>query len=342
MKSVLSIDYLQLYCKRVVNTTAVEFTTITKPYQTKQFKVIEEYIFQNELFATVAHTPTSPIIPAHTHIVKISNRELYHPDLAHRVGEFLTKNGFEVLGITRIDLALDFQEFANKIDPPRMIDRFMKSKYLKVGRGKYHLIGEQKHAHTYDYLRFGSKTSPINIYLYNKSKEMKQVKEKPYIRDGWRAREFKEDTDVWRLEVSIKGSATKIVDLQTGELFNISLDILSNREHMSDVFYSLASIHFEFRHNDGQRNKNRMKAVNLLGGREQRYQLVKLPEQTNTTRADKILLKNIFQYDQERRVHEKKVKEALETIREHLIQNTGLQDYYLRKIESWQTDYPKI
>lgn len=85
-----------------------------------------------------------------------------------------------------------------------------------------------------------------------------------------------------------------------------------------------------------------MKAVNLLGGREQRYQLIKLPDQTNTTRADKILLKNIFQYDQERRVKEKEVKEALEIVRTHLLEDTGLHDYYLRKIESWQKDYPKI
>lgn len=333
---IISIDWLQLYCKstRVVASSQYEFRL--QGFQTKQFRTLYEVYYRGEEFASIQAVPVSKIIPADCVIVKFKNRQLYGSNVIDIVCSFLDDCNLHYQSITRLDLAVDFNKFYQGLLPHTFIRKFIENEFLKVGQGKYTLIGEQKHAHTFDYLRFGTKTSSCNVYLYNKTKELDQVQDKPYIRKKWMVQGLDLTKDVWRLEVSVKSEGLEVVSFGTGEHLRVHYNQLSDSSYLSNVFFSYINRYFRFVINDGQKNKTRMSPIVLFQKMYGEFKPLYLPKEHGANRTDKIFVKKLYQLDSELRDLNGDQLRAIHETLATFVRKNCLGTYVAKNQEKWR------
>lgn len=335
MRKSLSIDWLQLHVDMSGFTMAQHFTWIKSDFQTKQFRQVYTVNFRNEEFCSLVCEPTSSIIPANCGLVKFKNRELYGQNLLGHINDFLDSCNLKYVGMTRIDVACDFNYFFGSLDPHTLINRFMIGKYLKIGQGKYTLIGAQAFNHTYEYLRFGSKTSDINVYLYNKTKEFEQVHDKPYIRKLWEKSGINQKKTVWRLEISLKGTGSNYLDEYTGELKRLHYTRLFEENFLWNYYIAFINHYFRFVVDDGKSRKDRMDPVLLFPSNVTQYRPLYLPTASGAGRAEKIFLKKLHMLDQELRGFNEEAMEGRSIVLAEFIEKTNLQEFYDKKCSSW-------
>ena len=301
MRMSLSIDWLQLHVDCNDVNFKSHYTWLPQNFQTKQFRKVFKIIFRGEEFATCVCDPNSSIIPKNCMLVKFSNRELYGQNIVSMVDDFLNQSNLVYINMTRIDIAADFNNFKDGLDPHTFIKRFVKAKYLKIGQGKYQINGSQSFEHTFDYLRFGSKTSDVNAYLYNKTKEFKEVKDKPYIRERWKQYDLNLTKDIWRLEVSLKSKGSDYRDKRTGEQMKLNYKDLTKGNFINQYFQSFVQQYFRFVINDNKCRKDRMQPLVLFDSVYTPFKPSYLPETTGAEKSDKIFLKKLHNLDKELR-----------------------------------------
>lgn len=335
VSSIISIDWLQIYADVSLLKYSDEYEAKILDYGTKNFEILEEVYLQGSLFCSVQRKPRSEIIKSHTAVIKFENSLLYFADAETIIATFLRECEIHLLSITRIDLAVDFKKFKNGLLPQSLIKGFMKEKFLKNGRGKYTLIGSQKNVLDVSYLRFGTKASDVNVYLYNKSLEMKEKVYKPYIAERWKQLEGSPLQDVWRLEFSLTAKATTFIDEQTGEIQTITLNTFSNTKQQKEIISALEKRYFEFKVNDGQKNKTRMKRLLLLDLEQTTFTNRYLPAGSDIYKRDKILMKNLYTLDKEHRDIPNYLIEAKTDLIDFMIQNQTLKEYYDSKVLQW-------
>ena len=237
--SIISIDWLQIFADMTHLNYADEFLVKTLDYGTKHFVILEEVYLQNSLFCTVQRQPRSEILKPYSGIIKFENSLLYYKNAEDIINNFLKQNDIHMLSITRLDIAVDFKKFKNGLLPQNLIKGFMREKYLKNGRGKYTIIGQQKNVLDVSYLRFGTRASSVNVILYNKSLEMREKTHKMYISETWKELEGSPMQDVWRIEFSLKSKATMFLNESTGEMIQVGLNILTDNALKKLVVSSL-------------------------------------------------------------------------------------------------------
>lgn len=335
VSSIISIDWLQIYADVSLLKYSDEYEAKILDYGTKNFEILEEVYLQGSLFCSVQRKPRSEIIKSHTAVIKFENSLLYFADAETIIATFLRECEIHLLSITRIDLAVDFKKFKNGLLPQSLIKGFMKEKFLKNGRGKYTLIGSQKNVLDVSYLRFGTKSSDVNVYLYNKSLEMKEKVYKPYIAERWKQLEGSPLQDVWRLEFSLTAKATTFIDEQTGEIQTITLNTFSNTKQQKEIISALEKRYFEFKVNDGQKNKTRMKRLLLLDLEQTTFTNRYLPAGSDIYKRDKILMKNLYTLDKEHRDIPNYLIEAKTDLIDFMTQNQTLKEYYDSKVLQW-------
>jgi hypothetical protein len=128
----------------------------------------------------------------------------------------------------------------------------------------FKLIGLQSGRHTYQYLRFGSKVSKVSAYLYNKTQEFRDVKRKNYIAEAWKENDIDEQKEVWRLEFSLKGDGIKFINQETKMWQAKDLEMVLDPIQRTQVYNALYLKYWDYRINDGQKRKDRMKRAKLL------------------------------------------------------------------------------
>ena len=335
VSSIISIDWLQIYADVSLLKYSDEYEAKILDYGTKNFEILEEVYLQGSLFCSVQRKPRSEIIKSHTAVIKFENSLLYFADAETIIATFLRECEIHLLSITRIDLAVDFKKFKNGLLPQSLIKGFMKEKFLKNGRGKYTLIGSQKNVLDVSYLRFGTKSSDVNVYLYNKSLEMKEKVYKPYIAERWKQLEGSPLQDVWRLEFSLTAKATTFIDEQTGEIQTITLNTFSNTKQQKEIISALEKRYFEFKVNDGQKNKTRMKRLLLFDLEQTTFTNRYLPAGSDIYKRDKILMKNLYTLDKEHRDIPNYLIEAKTDLIDFMTQNQTLKEYYDNKVLQW-------
>lgn len=288
------LDWLSIYCLGTINDTE-NYTFKLLDYHTRQFSKVYEIYFRSKKIGIVTAEPLSKILNAKALIIKFENSLLYMAALNHFVFKFLKETKLFFKSITRCDIAQDFLRFSNDYHPQQFIRDFFTGTNLKNGRGTFQAIGEQKSKTVYDYLKFGSRLTGRHIYLYNKSKELREVKEKQHIKDYWKLNNLDTGADVWRLEFSFKGAKNKLLDELSGLLTKISLPDLFNFEKLKEIFLTAVNQLFAFKINDGTKNKSRMKDLKLIEENEKTKKLISLPDSSDQTKTQRIILKQLVQ-----------------------------------------------
>lgn len=268
----VNIDWLQLSANGILqaeNSVENSVTMVLKDFQTRHFKKVAEVFDGSLKIGTIMYEPHSKVLARDLHVFKLDNQFCYRENPIKYSCDILRKIGLTPKGITRLDLAIDFVRFDYRNTLPEdFIKRFLSGRYLKLGEmRKYKLMGQQNEKnHTFDYLRFGSNTSPISVYMYNKSKEMREVRMKPYISDQWHKDGLSDtESDIWRLEITLKGNRMRMIDKQTAEIINVTIDKLyKDNTILERLFNAILSKYFRFKLNDGKANKSRMNDIILF------------------------------------------------------------------------------
>lgn len=197
--------------------------------------------------------------------VKLANRVLYCEKYIPFLLGLLKELHLQYHGITRLDLAYDCNKFADGRRPSKFIRDFLFKPLDSVG-GIYLAGCRTFKVHgskgigddgTINYISFGCSSSDKRAYIYDKTKELNEVKDKPWIRDAWSRNGLVSDgkIHVWRSEISIKGQGKDLLNLETGQLFPLNPKYLYVYENIVKVFHFYASKVFDFRINTGQKNR---------------------------------------------------------------------------------------
>lgn len=248
-KQIINIDWLAYSAYGNVGETTLfnRFKVIPKEHGSQVFKNVASIVTTDtaEEVAQMQYNPRSSALKPNLVIVKLANRCLYEYDYIALIRTINEGLNLEYNSLSRLDICADFYTFEH-CTPQELIRQFLQRKLRRFGKSKYVLHGNQDKAQEYEYLRFGSPTSDVVCYLYNKSLEMREVKHKPYIVRQWAQLTYRyEDIcpppDVWRLEFRLNGDNIKTLCDENGELCNLTLDALNNKHTLLFLYSALVN-----------------------------------------------------------------------------------------------------
>ena len=235
----VNIDWLEVFCTESANGfphNADFFRSLgimvnERDYGTRQYKEMFTLLDQyDEPFVEIRRAPVSEgrgrlkgiFNPYNCHI-KLANKYCYHPDAVGIFQRFLATYGYTVERLYRFDLCMDFEKFDSGDDPNDFIKRYLKGVYAKINQCNLAAHGVDRWStREWNSLSWGSPSSMVNTKLYNKTLELKQSKDKPYIKGAWLAADLIDNSvtmtrkdkygkeyepQIYRLEFSIKSSA---------------------------------------------------------------------------------------------------------------------------------------
>lgn len=332
---IVSIDYLKIF-------TNIKYLRIPKEFEftdlergSVHYARVQEIRLFGEKIATMESQPRSSMLDVNSALIKFENRLLYMPYRDDYIDFFMKSCNVEFRNITRLDIAIDLTEFEKDLSPKKLINNFITEKYLKVGRGQFTIIGDMENVKCVDYLRFGSKKSDIEVYLYNKTKELREVVYKPYIVENWKDLKGATKKDVWRLEFSMKAEGCTYLNEDSGEIVKLDLSILKDTELQFSILKELIYRYFRFKENDNTMNKSRMKDVLLLNLKGENFRRISLKESTDVLKKDKILMKNVYVLEKEIDGIDDATKESAKKIVEFMRRNEYLNEYFEKKKTAW-------
>lgn len=272
----LSVDWLELWCDTPdvgIYDNQKEFDRwMLKKHDegTRVFSRIYDVVWNHQIFASFVCRPYSPIIQANAVQIKFANWLLYSRDALEVITDLLKALHLNVLSCSRVDICADFARFSNGEDGQRFITRYVSGGLARVGNGKFQVNGLQsvkdKSKKVYQYIRFGSRSSSVCSYLYNKSAELEEVKMKPWIKDVWQS-SFLADCDlsrdVWRLEFSITDNKFEFTDGEQVQLINWKM--LFDKEYLLCLYDCLLIKYFDIREvSDTDTNITRWRKVSMF------------------------------------------------------------------------------
>lgn len=276
-----------------------------------------------EKYAELCYNPYSikdngggGVFSANDCTIQLCNKWLYSPGGIQSFLNVCSSIGFRYKSISKIDICLDFQKFDNNMNPQTLIKGFFSCKYWKVGQTSCSSFQKQSTGMEFSGIYFGSPSSAAKIRLYNKSQEMRELKEKPYIRDVWKECNLDENKDVWRLEVSIKPSGQNMVQVTTGNILSLYPKDIISRNALHDIYFCYINHYFRFRINNGKTLKKYAKPLLLFNTEKttETYKPMRLTESLNSGRTEKLIIKRLLEMIENEKVSEKAGKSIRETI----------------------------
>lgn len=296
-------DWLSIHCEMGIdfNLFKNENYRVELLNQTKVFKKIYGIRDKNGVeIANLSCEANDTILPKNHCILKLSNNRLYcEYDPALFVKSFMNDVGLVYHSVCRFDIAYDFQEFENNLDPNDFMRMFSMGEIVRSKNADYQVNFRQIGGkNVYSGITIGKHTSEVRTVLYNKTKEMNDVKNKPYIREIHN-QVFKNDKDVYRLEFSISSFKRSYSDYYKRDNVDCSLDALDDLE-LYGIFIGLVKKKFNFKINDGGRT-TRMKDFHLIDfipDSENLVKLIKRPslELKNSNNSEKNVIKKLSQH----------------------------------------------
>lgn len=246
---IINIDWLAYSAYGNVGETTLfnRFKVVPKEHGSQVFKNVASIVTNDTLeeVAQMQYNPRSSALKPNLVIVKLANRCLYEYDYIKLIRTINQGLNLQYNSLSRLDICADFYTFKS-ISPQELIRQFLQRKLRRFGKSKYVLHGNQDRPQEYEYLRFGSPTSDVVCYLYNKSLEMREVKYKPYIVRQWSQLTYNYDDiapapDVWRLEFRLNGDNIKMLCDDNGELNELTLDALNEKTTLLHLYSALVS-----------------------------------------------------------------------------------------------------
>lgn len=236
----------------------------------KIYKIILHHHGKSEVFAELETENKHESITSSC--IRFQNKFLYDKDFLQLAEECFNAYGLKFIGISRIDLYMDFQKMDSKVsqNPENFIKQVFNGNYLKQGRSSFmpFVKAEQYNYNIDKYntekdemvfytkaeerikitgARWGKISSGFQIKMYNKTLEMKDQKFKPYIHHSWDAIGFAKNLPVYRLEFTVNRKDFLSYDKTTGEVFDNMRELSQlTPEKLEYATLMLYKRHFKF------------------------------------------------------------------------------------------------
>lgn len=266
-RNVVSIDWLQILCTKRDNRvdTNLFFTSdqtnehgmhnTYKLVDAKEFTMGYNYhksvMLKDIVVAHISWCPKRENVDENNCSIKIANNVLYTNMWHFILGDVCNALGWQVKSITRIDIACDMNYLMHGLHPELFIRKYIKGNcngYIRCGSNKFSVIGEKYLQNTsMSYIRWGSRSSGVCTYLYNKSKEMRECSMKPWIIERWRGAGLNVK-NVWRLEFSINSAGRGLKDIENGLIHSLFVDDIQTQSQLISIFQTYAKKYFHFKH----------------------------------------------------------------------------------------------
>lgn len=286
----ISVDWLQVYClsKEIDTISAHEYLSANSgrkyvvsdcDVQTAMFKHLFEVTSNNRTVATIECSPRSSRLKKNMVLIKLDNRVLYCEQYVAILYDLMTTLDVEYKGITRIDLCYDCVAFNEFRSPSKFINNYVLRSDLQYngisrkGSDEFTAHGKKARGSSskINYLSFGSPQSRVRCYMYDKTLELQEVHDKPWIREVWENNGITSDekNHVFRTEISIKSEGTDLLNMSTGELFRLSPIYCENQINIEKLFHYYADHYLCFRQCKGQKLKKNYKQIDLFCNKPQ-------------------------------------------------------------------------
>lgn len=282
----INIDWLECYCLenymlfpcnadffRRKGWQVVERDYGTRQYQ-EMFTILDEH---GCAFIEVRRHPVAAesnnnqlgIFSEYSCHLRLSNRYCYHNRAIELFTKFCHDYEYEIRRIFRLDLALDFELFDKGDDPHKFLLRYLAGRYSKINQSKWAGRGDDRwDGRDCNSISWGSLKSMVSTKFYNKTRELKEVKDKPYIRYAWLTSHLIDALDgskkaedgtvyyptIWRVEFSIKGNAHAWYKVENcngnktrTEVRNHALGDYATKLQQLEAFAYLAHHYFHFK-----------------------------------------------------------------------------------------------
>lgn len=270
------------------------------------------YDTHDEPFIEIRRQPKSStdlngvLSPFSAHI-RLTNRYCYFHDCVKLLRDFLARYDYEFRRIFRIDVCLDFERFDLGDDPQKFIRRYLSHKFSKINQCNRTTRGTDRWDGCEDnYMSWGQPKSLVSTKLYNKTLELKEAHDKPYIRQAWMAAGLitnpitmvkvdskgKQYTPViWRVEFSLHSGSAGWLVLEDCSGNKTKKKPIANtlaqwdtKEKQLQMFASLAHHYFHFKYYEKGQRKDRCRDKVLFKfdfARDEIYKL-KVPVSSST------------------------------------------------------------
>lgn len=268
-----------------------------------------------------------------------------HITLQYIIHTFVKSIGSKILGVLRVDVALDGQQFGNfaynvgecHITPIRQ--KSLQPAHFSLKGAKREIMG----------FSYGSRQSGRLIRCYNKDREIaEKSKHKTYILDYFKANGQRQSkAPVWRLEHELRTDFLKTVDGFTWEHLFDKKKLLGLVQVASNGF-------FEWVHGDvirnapnaSQRQKRlqraeRIQVIDFAQVKTDNYQRIKSKPKPKTDRTAKIMIKQLALSAAicDEREPEKAISYA--KVAGLLMNENDLRAYVARKTHFWQPQFER-
>lgn len=209
------------------------------------------------------------LMPINACHIRLTNRTCYYEDAAQKLKLFLIQHKIEYQRISRVDVCLDFERFDSGDWPQKFLRRYLQEKFAKINQTRISNYGEDTWTtRRWDSISWGREKSDVTTKLYNKTKQLNEVKDKPYIKQAWfacglidnpltcektSAKGIIYKPDIWRVEFSVRSGVKGWFVIEPDGKVNKkqsirnNLDVWSGREKLLSMFASLAQHYFRFK-----------------------------------------------------------------------------------------------
>lgn len=251
--------------------------------------------------------------------VRLSNRTCYFANPVQLLQQFIEQYGLHYQRISRVDICYDFTTFDYGDNPADFMRRYMKNRYTKINQANISAHGADAWGgRTWNSVSWGSKKSMVGTKFYNKKLELSEARDKPYIRQAWRAAGLVDDeylltkdgnpVDIWRVEFSVKSGTRNwfIMENEQGKKKRIqsvrnTLDVYDTKEKLWQMFLSLADHYFHFKKFEEGKRKDLCEDKKLFNpdGISQYYKLENVASTHQPSTAWHQLYKKLLAYREE-------------------------------------------
>lgn len=329
----VNLDWLEVYCHEPVDQphTAEYFRSCglfvrERDYGTRIYK--EMFVIEDEHgdpFVEVRRAPKSVageggILDATSTHLRLVNRYCYFDHAAMLFESFLAQHHYTDIRISRVDVCYDFELFDSGDKPADFVRRFMKGRYAKINQANIHSHGSDRwDGRTWNSISWGKPTSQISTKLYLKTLELKEAKDKPYIRQAWFESHLVDDPiyltkfndhgetyqpDIWRIEFSIKSMREGWYTIEENgnqkqkHSFRNTLSVYRDRESIWKVWASLSQHYFRFKKYEKDKRKDLCEDKTLfkLDSDFTSYQVARIASATPSSFALDSLRRKLSEY----------------------------------------------
>lgn len=352
----INIDWLEVHCLEPFDAPRtpeffqrIGWDVSVRPYGTRFYTQMFTLLFPDgERFLEIRRAPSSynsksaaQYFEPNSVSIRLCNRTCYFKGCAKMMQEFIDQYGFEFRRISRIDIALDFEKFDSGDEPQKFLHRYLNGAYSKINQGNIRAHGKDLwDGREWNSLAWGSPKSQIGTKFYCKSLEIREAKDKPYIRQAWASAGLVADfiqltklgadgtwyqPTIWRVEFSIMSSVKRWFVMEHDELGNPKKQSVPNilpyyysDTQLLNVFASLSSHYFHFKHFEAGQRKDRCRDKVLFKFTEQDtfYKIEKVATERPKDRAVMLLINRLKAY---RETHfDKAIRNAVDILIDHL------------------------